>query len=301
MDVIEPITVTPSILTSNVPSDAGISPWAAGTYAIDVKVTRASHIYRSLAAGNTVDPLLDTGAVKKWNDLGAINPMRMFDKLAGNKYRLGLVTSNPESITLSINPGQVFNAVAFFGIVATDIDVTVTDPIEGIVYNKNISMSDVGVSNWWEYFFKPISKKSTLILDDLPSYGTATLSVKINNPGGIASCALMVVGILSNIGVTQYGTSFGTRSFSRTAEDDFGGVEIIRRGYRTTVDYDIELDTWDIDRVMDILTALRDVPAVYIGYSGIQATITMGVYQDLSGTAVNWGSSSMALEIRSLY
>lgn len=301
MDVISPLTITPSILTTNVLVDSGIPAWAAGTYTLDAKVTRANHIYQSLADGNTIDPLLDTGAVKKWVDLGATNPYRMFDKKAGNRYPLGLVTTNPSSITLTIVPGQVFNAVSFFGVVATSIDVVVNDPIDGVIYSKSTSMSDIGVANWWEYFFKPITRKSTLILDDLPSYGTASITVVINNPGGVAACALMALGVLSNIGVTQYGTSFGTRSYSQTTEDAFGGVTIISRGFRRTVDYDIEIDTFDIDRVMGILEDLRDIPAVYIGYAGLQSTVTMGIYQDLSATATNWGSSSMSLEVRSLY
>lgn len=300
MQMINPILVTPAMLVTNVAVEASAPPWVAGTYAIDVTVSRANHIYQSLAANNTTDPLLDTGVVKKWLDLGATNPWRMFDKKAGNKWILGQTTTRAENITVSITPGQVFNALTLFGVIATEVVVTMTDPTEGIVHQETISMVDYGVANWWEYFFKPIGRKQTLVIDELPSYGTATLKIEIKNPSGIATVNTLVFGAIEEIGVTQYDTSFGIRSFSTTKEDEFGAVTIVSRGFRRVVDYDIIVDTWDIDRVMSILEPLRDIPCVFIGYKGLQYTITMGLYQDLTATVKNWSNTGMSLEVRSL-
>lgn len=300
MQMINPIQVTPASLVTNVPLDSDAPPWAAGTYGLDAVVSQNNHIYKSLTSGNTVSPADDTGAVKKWLDLGATNPWRMFDKKAGNKWILGQTTTRAENITVSITTGQVFNALTLFGLVATEVVVIMTDPVEGIVHQETHSMTDYGVSNWYEYFFKPIGRKQTLVLDELPSYGTATLKIEIKNPGGIAAVNTVVFGPIEEIGVTQYDTSFGIRSFSTTKEDEFGAVTIVSRGFRRVVDYDIIVDTWDIDRVMGLLEPLRDTPCVFIGYKGLQYTITMGLYQDLTVTVKNWSNTGMSLEVRSL-
>lgn len=303
MDLISAFVVTPvSLVSSNVVEpDTGVLAYNPATnYAIGDKMDFNHHVWQALAAVVGVNPDQDTGAVKKWLDIGANNRWRMFDKRAGTKWVIGKTTSNATSIVVVIDPNQAVNSVALFGLVSTSVRIRMIDPVDGVVYDHTILTSDSGVVSWYDYFFKPIQKKQTIVITDMPTYGTANIEITINNAGGVAEVNQAIIGTLETIGVTDYGTSFGTRSFSTTVEDEFGNITIIPRGFKRVVEYDITIDTWDIDRVMFLLESLRDVPAVYIGYIGMQYTITMGRYEDLSANVNNWGNTKMSLEVRSM-
>lgn len=303
MDLINPFVVTPAALVSSnvIEPDAGVLAYNAATnYAIGATMDFEHHVWQALTAVVGVSPAQDTGAVKKWLDLGANNRWRMFDKRAGTKWVIGKKTTNLDHITVVIDPNQAVNSVALFGLVATSIRVRMIDPVEGVVYDETTPTSDSGGVTWYDYFFKPVKKMQTVVITDMPTYGTANVEITITNSGGTAEVNQVVIGVLETIGVTEYGTSFGTRSFSTTVEDDFGNITIISRGFKRVVEYDIAIDTWDIDRVMFMLEELRDIPAVYIGYAGMQYTITMGRYEDLSANVNNWGNTKMSLEVRSM-
>lgn len=300
MKVVRPIAVTEASLTaSNVPEDDAPA-WTAGTYNTGNQVIRNHHVYESVADGNTATPGAETTAPLKWQDLGATNRWRMFDKKAGNKWLIGKSTENADSIDVTIDPNRTVSAVGLVGVDALSVRVIMTDPVEGVVYDRTEKMTDTGVMSWYDYFFAPFEHRDNLALTDLPAYGTADVQVIANAPGATARIGMMVIGSAVDIGCAIYGTGLGIDSYSLTTEDDFGNVTIIPRGSKRIVDFDLRIDTDQISMVMRLLDSLRDVPSLYIADGNIDATIILGRFERLDSVISSPSISEMSLEIRSL-
>lgn len=299
MIVVRPAPVTPTtLLSSNVALDDA-PEWAAGTYGIGDTVLHNLHVYESVADNNTAEPGAETSLPMKWIDQGACNRWRMFDKRAGTKWLLGKYTENAESIELTIRPGQVVNAIGLVGVSGTTVRVVMTEPNEGAVYDKTVSMADTGVTNWYDYWFAPFERRDNLALLDLPAYGSADVQVIVATPGGTARVGTMVIGSSIEIGVAVYGTGLGLVSYTRTNEDDFGNVTLISRGSRRTVDYDLRIDTARIGTAMRTLEKLRDVPSLYVGNTGMDTTIIVGRFERLATVIASPALCDMTLEVRS--
>lgn len=296
MRVIRPAAITDtSLISSNVPEDDAPA-YAAGTFKTGDRVIYQHHVFESLADNNTAAPTDPT----KWLDLGADNRWRMFDKRTGNKYRLGLTTSYPDVIDVTIRPGSVINAVGFFGLQASSVRVIMTDPIDGTVYDKTVPMAETGALSWYEYYFTPIEQKDTSVLLDLPAYGTADVRIIINYPDSNAEAGLIVLGAATEIGDAVWGSSLGLQKYSQTSEDEFGNITIVSRGSRRVVDYDVRIPTEKISSVYRMLEKLSDTPAMYVGNENMELTITVGLYENLAPILSNPAFCEMTLEVRSI-
>ena len=309
MKVIVPTPVTPAMLVSNVPVDDG-PPWTAGSYDKGKKVVLNNHVFESLGDGNTENPATDSSP-PKWLDLGATNRWRMLDKgaaqLIGDTpnqrqvYLIGTKTSNPGSIDITITPGAVVNAVALFGLTGYRATVTMTDPFDGVVYSNVVSLVEPSANGMWEWLFKPIGRRETIALLDLPAYGTASIRIQIEAvAGGIATCSMASVGYLQEIGDACFGTSFGITDFSLKKVDDFGVETVTERGYRDRVQFDVRIKTDDIDNAKRILIGLRAKGAVYVGDVKRQSTIIFGRFRDLQVVIDNLAVCPCALDVGSL-
>lgn len=304
MKVIKPAAITDtSLIASNVAEDDADAWTSGGSYSTGQRVIDAHHVYEWLgsSAGNSsVRPSLDISNPPKWLDTGATNKWRMFDKKAGNKWMIGKTTTNPDSIDITIRPGEVVNSIGLFGVQGSSIQIIMEDPDEGVVYDKTITMADTGVNNWYDYWFAPFDRKETLVRFDLPAYGTADVRIVISYPGSTAAVGLIVIGASTEIGYAQWGTSFGYQSYSKTTEDDFGNISITPRGSRQYVDFEVAIETSQIDRVSRFLAKLQNVPAVYVGAASIESTIVMGLYSSLNPVIRDPALTPMTLEVRSL-
>lgn len=306
MKLIRPASITEATLTASNVAETDAPAWSAsksGGYAKGDRVLDAHHVWEwlSATAGNTtVAPSADTSTPAKWLDTGASNRWKMFDKKAGNKWLIGTSTANTETIDVTIKAGEVVNSIGLFGLVASTVQVIMTDPTDGEVYNKTIPLADTGVSNWYDYFFKPLDRTETAVKFDLPAYGTASVRIIVTNPGATAEVGLLVIGQMIEIGTTVYGTGLGIQSYSTTTEDDFGNVTVVSRGSRRLVDYDVRIPTENVSSAFRTLTRLKDTPCVYVGYEGMEATITVGRFENLSENIANPAFCEMSLEVRSL-
>lgn len=310
MNVIELISVTPAMLESNVPeSDA--PPWKAGTYKVGDTVIKNHHVFESLADGNTVEPGAETATPLKWLDKGATNRWRMFDKgasqLVGETtaqrrvYLIGTQTSNPGSIDITINPGSVVSAVALFGLSGYRVTVTMTDPFDGVVYERVVSLVDASAKGMWEWLFKPVKRRTTVALLDLPAYGTAPIRIVVEaDAGGTATCSMAAVGLLNEVGEACFGSSVGITDFSRKDVDPFGNETLVEGGFRDRVQYDVRIETDDVAYQRDFLKGLRAKGAVYIGDPARQETIIFGRYRDLQIVLSNPAVSECALDVGAL-
>jgi len=265
----------PGRIVTNVPEDDA-PVWVAGTYERGDRVISDHHVYEVLAETTTDSPEEGAGKeVPSWLDIGVTNPWRTFDE------KIGTVTTNPESIRFSIRADQTINALAFFGVDAGSIRVTVTDPSLGRVFEHEATpVSTDGIDNWYQYLFAPIELVEDFVVLEVPAGTYGTIDISIDKPGGIAKLGALVLGQTSTLGVALYGTSIRLRDFSRKERDDFGNFVIQERDFSKVAEFDVAVDTANISAVQRTVAQYRAKPVVWIGEAAYESTIIYGFCTD---------------------
>ena len=190
MRIITPLPVTPSNLTA---SNVAITEtaWTAGTYTTGTQRYEGVTLYEVVASPSTTDQP-SVGAAKDvptWKVVGAINRYKMFDNVISSQ------STRSGTIVVTIDPNQVVNAAAFFGLVGNTVNVVMTDPVEGVVYNQTKTLQDnILITDWYAYFFEGIYQLTDAVFTDLPSYLNATITATIDAGASSAACGEMVIG-----------------------------------------------------------------------------------------------------------
>jgi len=286
MRIIKPVEITPAILTSSNVPETDYAAWSAATaYAVGDKAMYNHRNYEALVAHTGANPETDTSDPPKWLDLGATNRWRMFDD------KVGSLTEQTGSIAVELQPGAVINSIALFNLLGRSATVTLTNPAEGIVYQRTVSLVDAGVDNWYDWFFAPIGRQTDFVLLDLPAYGGASLSVTVENNTETAACGHLVMGRQADIGVALYGTSVGITDYSRKESDAFGNSVVIQRAFSKRAEFDVMVETPAVSAVQRLLASIRAQPVVWIGAEGYESTFLFGYYRDfqisISGPSVS--------------
>lgn len=294
MKVIKPLQITDARLTSSNVPETDYAVWNAATaYTVGQRVIRPTvhKVYERLVAGTTATaPESDT---TNWVFVSYTNRWKMFDEKGGTQ------TTNATTIDVTVTPNAVFNTLCLLGLDATSVQITMTDPVEGVVFNQTYSLNSYyGVTNWWRYFFEPIDRKSTLIVD-LPSYSKAAVKVVITDSTGTAGISSMVLGTNTYLGAAQYGTSVGITSYSIKERDKFGNISIVPRPYADRARYALKITPDKTDYVKRYLTSIKDTACVFIG-DEYESTIVYGFYKDLDLVFTSYAYSDYSLEVEGL-
>lgn len=286
MRLVQPEAVTPaSLISSNVPED-DYPAWAEGEYKQGERVIYEHRIYEVLAettADKPPDGLLTHPP--SWLDVGATNRWRMFDD------KIGTQTKQLGSIDVDLRLSGVVNSIAVLNAAGRSITVRMTDPIDGVVYERETSLVDAGVTNWYDYYFAPIPKVTDIVLTDLPAYGTADLQIEVSAGAEDAAVGHVVIGRLRDIGVALHGTSVGIIDYSRKTTDEFGNTAVVERGFSKRAEFDVVVDTEHLGMVQRLLASIRATPVLWIGEGTMEETILFGFFKDfnliISGPSVS--------------
>lgn len=290
------LTATAAVLTaSNVAADDA-AEWSSGTsYSVgDQVIVLGVHqrLYEALQASTGSFPP-DNPA--DWNDLGAIDRWKMFD--GGTNTQ----TVNPDSIEVTLEPDGIINSFTLLNIEAAEAEVTVTDDLEGVVFNETYNLVDnSAVDSWYAYFFEPILQLRQLADLSLPAYGSPTIDIRLSSTGENVKCGLAVIGQQADIGTTVFGTSVGIRDFSRKEVDEFGNFTVVQRRFFREVDYDVRIETSKVDFVQKVLSDRRAKPTVYIGTVENPETIVYGYFRDFDIVLSNPSLSNATIEVEGL-
>lgn len=284
------------MLVSSVAEDEAVYSTGA-TYAKNATVrgntTATAHsLFVSLQAGNSNKPLTDTAW---WIPAGATNRWRMFDAVVGSQ------TIDANSISVVVTSTKRLTALALMNIDAAAARVTVTDPDEGVVYDKTISLiSTNGINNLWQWLFADIEKATQKVLLDLPPYAGAQITITLSNPGNTVKCGACVLGRLQRIGATQYGAAVGFTDYSIKGRNDFGDAIIKERPFSRRTDLPVRVKNVDVDQVVDQLAKFRAKPVVFIGSELFGSTIIYGFFKDASTVIDRTEDSLLNIELESL-
>ncbi|TFY92959.1 carbohydrate-binding protein [Pseudomonas nabeulensis] len=279
MRLIKPVEITPAkLISSNVPETDYPAWLVSATYALGDRVLLDHTIYEALAAvAAGVKPgeeVVTPEAPAKWQNRGMDNRWRMFDD------KVESLTTNPGTIEVRIRPGAVINSMALFNLQGKSVTITMIDPVEGEVYRKTLTLVDAGVTNWYDWFFEPIGKRTDVVVLDMPPYGSADIVLIIDAGAELAAIGHTVIGAVKRIGTALYGTSVGINDYSRKSTDEFGNTIVVQRSFSNRAEFDVTLDTSEVTRVRRLLAELRATPVVWIGEESYEATILFGFYKD---------------------
>ncbi len=300
MKFIRPTPITDARLTSSSVPESEHPAWDAATaYALGDRVIYQHVVYERAAAGTSAtapaqDPV-------NWIAVGPTNRWAMFDQ------KLGTVTTAPESITVVLSPGRI-NSLALLGVQASTVTITL-QAAGATVYSASLDLdSGNSVGNWYEYFYEPIYQQTEVVITDLldaalldvPAYGEGVLTVTLARPGGSVSCALLVAGLVTDIGGTEYGAQISIRDFSRKEADAFGNYSLVQRDYSKQLSLTVHVPRRDVDRVSKEVSRYRASNVVWIGSSEFGALVAYGFLADWSLVIENYAVSRFSAKIEGM-
>ena len=294
MRIVTPFNVdTGQLTTTNVVNE--FADWSAGTFNLGDQVVEGKNVYKVVADPDTTDqPTVGAAASPAtWVLMGPSNQYRMF-RDGRDSY-----SSSDESIDVTLNFDQVVTTVAALGLQGVSATLTVVDSVEGTVYEKTISLVDIGVSNLWEYFFLPYDFKDTAIFDGIPPYQGAdiNLSIAAATAADEARAGRVLVGIERSLGVTNHGVSVSILDYSTKERDGFGNLTLVPRRTVRLVDYDVKVDTEKVDFVVRFLERISSTPTLFIGDSSFSSSVTFGIYRDFSQGITSPSISDLAIQV----
>lgn len=298
MKLIRPTTITPAMLTAcNVPEN-DYTAWSSGTtYVAGNRCLYSHKIYECLVGHTNAQPDINTtGTTPKWLDCGYDNRWKMFDAVVGSQ------TSQATSITLTLVPGLI-DSIAFLDVSAGTIQITMTDPVEGVVYTDTFDMvTKTHISNAYEYFFEPIILDDALVAMGLPAYSAASIDIVITNTGGTAAVGTLIVGAQKELGGTQYDPTISITDYSKKEVDAFGNYTVLQRAFSKKLSCELFVLNSAVDDLQRTLAGYRATPVVWVGTDdgSFSSMIIYGFYKSFSITIPYPTASTCSLEIEGL-
>jgi hypothetical protein len=301
MQLIKPVTVTDSVLSSSNVPETDYAAWNSGTaYVVGDKVisTVTHRIYEALINNTNVDPTGTATDPATWLNIGATNRWKAFDQKISDPVTQA--TSIEYTLT---DPTSNVTAVTLFGLKGASANVTVTDATDGEVYNRTISLLDNrNIVDWFTYFFEEQVQREQAQFLDLPPYLGSDIDVTVTaNTAEDAELGQLVLGLLSNIGVTSYGTSISIEDYSRKEADAFGNFVVVERDFAQLADFDVRFETQNARKIQRTLADFRATPIVYIGSDDTSyGTTIYGFYRRFDLTLEGPSLSFGAIEVEGL-
>jgi hypothetical protein len=293
MKVIKPVTIgAAQVVSSNVPETEYPAWSSATTYAVSDRVISGHMIYESLIASNlNKDP---AASPIEWMRIGPTNQWSMFDT------EISTQTTASSEIAVVISPGFV-NSLALFGLEGSNLSVEVKDsPAGTVIYSHEQTLDGSIVGDWYQYFFEPIEQLDEVVLQGLPPYTNAHISVRIT--GLTTKCGILAAGTVYELGRMQIGASAGITDYSRKDTTATGTTTFVKRRYSKRMRAPLVVENTGINKLQRLLAGLRATPCVWIGTDapGYQLLTVFGFYRDFSIDVAYFNRSYCNLEIEGL-
>ncbi len=253
------------------------------------------HVYEALTNNNDRPDLGALAEVPTWEDMGFINPLRMFDG------RVGTYTEAGGDLVITISSNTLIDGLAMFGVSASAVQVQVLDGAAVIFDTGAASLRDSSsIDGWYSYFFRRRGVKSDYVLTALPPYRGATIRIVLSALDGKTRLGDLVAGQVRKIGDLLYGVKVGVISFSRKERDAFGVFDIVKRDGSKRSEYPISIRTSQIAWIQELLAGLDATPIAYIGDEDRRETIVYGLYRGFDITLEGPVYSDCSIEVEGL-
>lgn len=228
-------------------------------------------------ARSAKQPLINYGTGSQWLRVGSTNRWKMFDSANSSQ------SSNTSTISVTLNCVGRINSLALLNISAASVTVTMTDAVDGLVYNTTTSLiEDVGESGWYAWLFDPIERKTQFSVTSMPTYSSPVIQITLTDTGNTVLCGNCVLGQSKELGSSLHGSAFSIQDYSVKDTDEFGVTTIVQRDYASRGNFIIKVDNTFLSRLKNLLAEYRATPIVYIGSDDYDATIIYGIYRDVN-------------------
>jgi hypothetical protein len=253
------------------------------------------------AASGTVDaPYLNTtGATPKWLDLGATNRYAFCDDKWGTRTvgannnggaNVTLTVENygtvtlvaPSVLTIRVNyssASKYYDSLAVLNIAGRYVRVKSSIP----GFDRTIQLqTNIGVSDWKEYFLAEIVSQSDAVFNDLPNFINQDLDITVYGTSGqIVGIGGLSVGKTYNIGTLQWSPTVSINDYSVKTVDAYGNITVTKRAYSKKFGGKLLIENAHVDTVASILASVRSTPCVWIGAGNdYSSLIVWGFYKD---------------------
>lgn len=262
--VIDPITLTESMLTSHSVAESESTYNPATTYAADDVVlydatTLGHDSFRSLQGSNTGNtPVKWPETSVWWYDLGKTNRWQMFD-LTTNAQ-----TTGASPMTFTLEPGQPVTAI---GLDRVEGD-TVRIQIAGTSYDRTIKTNVRDVTGFYTFYTAKHRYRRAITAFDLPGLvENPVITVTITNSEGDAKCGGVVIGQAVELGSGQGGSTLRINSYSLFERDSIetNRVRLQDRGSFREANVQAFVRQGKLNLLSNLLTELDSTPTFWAG------------------------------------
>lgn len=274
LTVVRPWTITPAMVDSSVLEDEYQAYDPAVTYPTNARVIHGHFVYQSLQADN-IGKQPDLNATW-WVQVGPTNRMKAFDLSHSTQTRFS------ESAWFEIAAGKAVNAVALLAIDGLrSVRIRMIDPGYGTVYDKTTMLwTHPGLSGWYPWTFGQRLERKAFYALDLPSYRTAKIRVDVEAAAN-AGIGVILAGQQEQIGLgVLQGVRMGIRDYSRKTTNEWGEVELLKRGFARTRSLQVLCENKQLDNIDRLLSGLRATPLLWLLSKKMEQANVYGWYSD---------------------
>ncbi|WUR15715.1 hypothetical protein E7V67_011605 [[Empedobacter] haloabium] len=270
--------------------------WNAATaYTVGQRVRRDTthRIYEAGAASTNQIPEQSTaGSPAAWLDVQATNRFSMLDAVNST------ITTNAGSIDVILTPGRA-NSLYLGGLDAATVDVTVMNGATVREARHYRTLVD-NVFSWQEWTDEPIIRATDLTVSDLPIYPGDTVRVVISQPGGVAGCGTLVVGMSRAIGNVLWGAGFRLKTNSVYKDKGFGFVGLVKRPAARKITAQVFVPAAMFDEVNRLMAEYDGQNLVWSFSDKYRSLSGLGYKDDFDHTLPSPGGSIFNLTIMGL-
>lgn len=293
LKIVRPHSITPAMLSTDVPEDDHVGWSASETYAADQRVIHEHKVYQSLQAENTGNqPGLKS---LWWVEVSPVNRWKAFD--LSNTTQ----TKQDDSMYFEITAGTAINVLAVLNIKGVySIKVSVTDPRYGKVYERTAAVTTFpSQANWYTWYFGLRAEQDRALFLDLPSYPDAVIRIEFT--GGAMAVGVILAGkqIVLGDGVLRP-MSIGFIDYSRKQTNDWGETILQQRAFAETQSFEILIPNTQIASVKAALASLRATPTLWIPADHIDGVSLFGWLSTFSTLIEYTNYSVVRIELEGL-
>ena len=95
-------------------------------------------------------------------------------------------------------------------------------------------------------------------------------------------CGACIIGLATNLGLTQYGAQVGIQDYSVKQRDDFGNYTVLERAFSKRGTFQVYVPAGMVDQTQTLLSSYRATPIVYIGSELYTSTMIYGFYKEFT-------------------
>lgn len=230
----------------------------------------------------------DPTIARRWRRIGAANAWAMFDGRSSKKT----IGHPGENLVCTFQTTHACNRIALFGLSGVD-QISVAAIGGGTTTLGPGFMAHS--SAYGGYRSRAVVAMS----------GTATrfvLTLRLASGYPWVECGVVAAGTPLYLGQTGDVIRPDLLDFSNVERDDFGYMQLVRRGYASEVPVDILVEMANTDAVVARLTQVRAVPCVYDlnENTAFDQLILWGVHQGVQPTYARSGHGVLSLVITSM-